>query len=240
MLGAARPCSTGPGCHAHGVAAVRGNSRSTNACAVGRGSWFASPGRSLASMNTYSSPSTDGTIRSMPVTGMPIASAASTATLTSLGLMSSVTSRMVPPVCRFAVRRTTRRSLVGSTSSRPYPPSATVSSVSSSTGMTDSPWVAAERLRLCASTSCRTVCLPLPTTSGGRRTAAAITLPLMTTRRRSSPAQRSSMITSGQCLAAHASARSRSSGSVTPTVMPAPCSPRAGLTTTEPTSLMNA
>ena len=99
--------------------------------------------------------------------------------------------------------------------------------------MADSPSVAAARRRLCASTSWRTVCWPLPTTSGGRRTAAATTLPLMTTTRRSSPSQRSSSSTSGQCSRGELDGRGRvPSAPVTPTVMPAPCSPRAGFTTT--------
>src|SRR5258705_8216153 len=40
------------GVHACGRPGLPGNRKSTNACAVGCGSWLARPGRSLASMNT--------------------------------------------------------------------------------------------------------------------------------------------------------------------------------------------
>ena len=49
----------------------------------------------------------------MPVTGMPSASAARTAAAATSGCSWSVTSSIVPPVCRFAVRRTRIRSPVG-------------------------------------------------------------------------------------------------------------------------------
>ncbi len=49
----------------------------------------------------------------MPVTGMPIASAAATATSHSVWFTSAVTSWMVPPWCRFAVRRTRSRCTFG-------------------------------------------------------------------------------------------------------------------------------
>ena len=81
---------------------------------------------------------------------------------------------------------------------------------------------------------------PVPMTSAGRRSAAATTLPSITTRRRSSPGARCSISTSGCCSRARASAASSSSGPSTPTVMPLPCSPRVGLTTTSPTSSRNA
>ena len=84
--------------------------------------------------------------------------------------------------------------------------------------------------------SSRTGCRPSPTTSAGRRTAAATTWWSMTTTRRSSPCTSSSTSTSGQNCSARSTARSSPSSSVTPTVMPLPCSPRAGLTTTSPTS----
>src|SRR5690606_3284157 len=64
--------------------------------------------------------------------------------------------------------------------------------------------------------------------------------PSITTIRRSWPWTRSSISTSGQYERASASARSSSSSVVTPTVMPVPCSPRAGLTTTSPTSARNS
>ena len=79
--------------------------------------------------------STSGTSRSMPVTGMPIASAAATATSHSVWFTSAVTSWIVPPWCRFAVRRTRSRSPSGSTSSNDQPASLTVASVTSSSGM---------------------------------------------------------------------------------------------------------
>ncbi len=107
--------------------------------------------------------------------------------------------------------------------------------------MRDSPPVAAERRRLSAGS--RTLCSPVPMTSGGSRSAAATTRPSITTSRRSSPGTRCSISTSGYCARARARAADRSSGpfsAVTPTVMPLPCSPRVGLTTTSPTSLRNA
>ena len=65
---------------------------------------------------------------------MPIASAAATATSHSVWFTSAVTSWMVPPWCRLAVRRTRNRSPSGRTSSNDQPASLTVPSVTSSSG----------------------------------------------------------------------------------------------------------
>ena len=67
------------------------------------------------------------------------------------GCSSAVTSWMVPPVCRLAVRRTASTSPSGSTSCSWWPGlGARRRAVTSSTGMRDSPPVAAARRRLCA------------------------------------------------------------------------------------------
>src|SRR5690606_7987419 len=72
--------------------AVCGNSRSMKRSTVGWGSWFARPGRSFASMSTYSVPSTRGTSRSRPTTGISNALAAAIETSASRGLSLGVTS----------------------------------------------------------------------------------------------------------------------------------------------------
>ena len=172
------------------------------------------------------------------MTGMPTASAAAIAAWARVGCRSSVTSWMVPPVCRLAVRRTRRWCPVGSTSPSSHPSSWTVASVRSSTGMRDSPPVAASRRRLWRSMRSRTVLRPSPTISAGRRTAAATTAPSITTMRRSSPGASSSMRISAPTPPARWRATSSSSDLRTPTVMPAPCSPRTGFTTTAPASSM--
>ena len=80
-------------------------------------------------------------------------------------------------------------------------------------GMRDSPPVAAARRRLCASMSSRILWWPVPMISAGLRSAAATTLPSITTRRRSSPGARCSINTAGCSSRARASAASSSSPS---------------------------
>lgn len=116
-----RGAAGAPRVHAGGWPGCPGNRKSMNAAAVGCGSWLARPGRSLASINAYSSPVMSGTSRSMPVTGIPIASAADTATRHSSSCTRAVTSWMVAPWCRLAVRRTRSRTPSGSTSSSAHP-----------------------------------------------------------------------------------------------------------------------
>ena len=118
---------------------------------------------------------------------MPSSVAARTEAAAISGCSRSVTSSMVPPVCRFAVRRTRMRSPLGGTSSIAQPDAATTSAVVSSSGMRDSPPVARSRRRLVDRTSSATGCRPSPTTSAGRRTAAATTCRSITMTRRSSP-----------------------------------------------------
>ena len=79
-------------------------------------------------------------------------------------------------------------------------------------------------------------CRPVPVIWAGRRMAAATTLKLITTTRRSSPATYSSSKTCGHIFRASSTAACSSAGSEILTCTPRPCSPRAGFTTIAPQS----
>ena len=156
------------------------------------------------------------------------------------GCRSSVTSWMVPPVCRLAVRRTRRRSPSGSTSSRSGPPPRTVASVRSSTGIDDSPPVAAARRRLWAVDQLGDG-VPAVADHRGRTAHGRGHHPVVDHDEAQVLARRTLLDQHVGAVLPGPGARPRasSSGSVMPTVMPWPCSPRAGFTTTSPTSSRN-
>ena len=185
---AGQPRSGASGRQLQGSARVVGNSRSTKRSAVGWGSWLASPGRSLASMNTPSGPSGLGTIRSRPVTGMPMAPGRGDRRRRQVGVQHG--GDVVDRAARVQVRGAADRQLARPRAARRRASGRRPRRCGPSRrrpGSTTRRPVADDRRRLWASTRSRTVCRPVPITAAGRRTAAATTSWSITTMRRSSP-----------------------------------------------------
>ena len=112
-------------------------------------------------------------MRSRPTTGISIASAARCATSSSVGCTRSVTSTMVPPVCTFAVRRTTTVTPASSTDSKSRDSAPSTARVTSSRGMSAAPSASAPRASLRSTTSSRDRANAVTRDLGGRRTDAA-------------------------------------------------------------------